>query len=207
MNKSRLESFSDGVFSIVMTLLIFDIKVPELVAPVTNASLSNAIVSVLPLLGVYFLSFAVLSTLWINHHYLFHSFIRSVDRRLNLLNLAYLMFVAFVPFSANVIGRYHSFQISALIYGLNIIVIVALSTAMMGYVKRHKELMNPTLPQRTINQARFRADLSLVSYLLGLIISFFDVHVCLFFFAFPIIFNITPGSLDLVERVFKFSLD
>ena len=207
MNKSRLESFSDGVFSIVMTLLIFDIKVPDLALPVTNDSLSQAIVGVMPLLGVYFLSFAVLSTLWINHHYLFHQFVRTVDRRLNILNLAYLMFVAFVPFSANVIGRYHEFQAAAIIYGLNVIIIVAISTAMMGYIKSHTEIMNPTLPQRTINQARFRADLSLTSYMLGLVLSFFYVHGSLFFFAFPIIFNIIPGTLDFTERLFRFSLD
>lgn len=208
MNKGRLEAFSDGVFSIVMTLLIFDIKIPAIQNPVSDAQLWQQIALVAPLLSVYFLSFAVLSALWINHHFLFHSFAKSVDRRLNLLNLTYLAFVAFVPFSADLIGRYYTHQPAAIIYGLNLFIIVALSSRMVIYMKRHKgELLNENIPQRTINQANFRSRLSLYCYLIGLVISFVSVPATLFFFAFPIIFNILPGSLNLAERLFRFSLD
>src|SRR3954466_16056657 len=101
MNKSRLEAFSDGVFSIVMTLLVFDIKLPTTVAIHSNDTLLRELINIAPHISVYFVSFAVLSVFWINHHFLFNTFARSVDRWLNLLNLAYLSFVAFIPFSAN----------------------------------------------------------------------------------------------------------
>lgn len=208
MNKGRLEAFSDGVFSIVMTLLIFGIKIPAIPNPVSDATLWREIGLVAPLLGVYFLSFAVLSVLWINHHFLFHSFAKSVDRRLNLLNLTYLAFVAFVPFSSDLIGRYYTHQPAAIIYGLNIFIIVALSSRMVTYIKSHSgELLNEHIPRRTINQARFRSRLSLFCYVAGLLISFLNVPAALLFFAFPIMFNIVPGSLDVTERLFRFSLD
>jgi uncharacterized membrane protein len=208
MNKARLEAFSDSVFAVVITLLIFDINVPTLPQPITNADLWRALLDLSPLLGVYFLTFAVVSALWINHHFLFHSFAKSVDRKLNLLNLTYLMFVAFVPFSAHLIGTYHEYQPAAIVYGLNVFIIVALVRWMVSYMKRHKgELLNDNLSQRLINQARFRSSLSLFCYAVGIAISFFNVPATLFFFAFPVIFNIVPGSLDLAERVFKFSLD
>jgi uncharacterized membrane protein len=208
MNKGRLEAFSDGVFSIVMTLLIFSIKIPALPNPVSDAVLWQQIGLISPLLGVYFISFAVLSVLWINHHFLFHSFAKSVDRRLNLMNLTYLAFVAFVPFSADLIGRYYTHQPAAIIYGLNIFIIVAMSARMVTYIKKHKgELLNENIPQRTINQASFRSRLSLYCYIFGLIISFVSVPAALLFFAFPIIFNIIPGSLNLAEKLFGFSLD
>ena len=208
MNKGRLEAFSDGVFSIVMTLLIFDIKVPVIPEPVSNIELWRQFLLLWPLLSVYFLSFAVLSVLWINHHFLFHSFAKSVDRKLNLLNLTYLAFVAFVPFSAHFIGTYHTHQPAAIIYGLNIFIIAALSSRMVTYMKRNKqELLNEDISQRLINQARFRSRLSLFCYVAGLCISFFNVPVTLLFYAFPVIFNIIPGSLDLAERIFRFSLD
>jgi uncharacterized membrane protein len=208
MNKSRLEAFSDGVFSIVMTLLVFDIKIPNIPEPVTDQAIWHQLAILSPLLGVYFLSFAVLSVIWINHHFLFHSFAKSVDRPLNLLNLAYLSFVAFVPFSAYFIGTFPSHQPAAIIYGLNIFVIVALSSRMVTYMKRHKgKLLNENIPQRLVNQARFRSRLSLFCYVAGLAISFVNVPVTLFFYAFPVIFNITPGSLDLAEQIFRFSLD
>lgn len=208
MNKGRLEAFSDGVFSIVMTLLIFDIKVPTIPEPVTNAELWHEIALILPLISVYFLSFAVLSVLWINHHFLFHMFAKSVNRQLNLLNLAYLMFVAFVPFSAHFIGTYHAHQPAAIIYGLNIFIIVAISSVMIAYMKRRKgELLNENISQRLINQARFRSRVSLFCYVAGIAVSFWSVPISLFFYAFPVIFNIIPGSLDLAEKTFGFSLD
>lgn len=207
MNKGRLESFSDCVFSIVMTLLIFEIKIPVLPEPVTDAALWHQVALLSPLIGVYFVSFAVLSALWINHHLLFESVAKAVDRRLNLLNLTYLMFIAFVPFSATFIGSYSTHQPAAIIYGLNIFIVVLLSSAMVSYVKGHAELLNENISQRTLNQAKFRSRLSLSSYAIGIACTFFFVPLSLFFYLFPVIFNIIPGSLDFAEKVFRFSLD
>jgi uncharacterized membrane protein len=208
MNKGRLEAFSDGVFSVVITLLIFDIKVPTLPEPVTNATLWHALAILSPLLIVYFITFAVLSVIWINHHFLFHRFAKSVDRRLNLLNLSYLAFVAFVPFSAHLIGNYHQLQPAAIIYGLNLVIIVAISRRMVNYMMANKgELLNDHLSPRLIKQARFRSSISLFSYIIGIIVSYVSVPLTLFFFAFPVIFNITPGSLDFVEHLFNLNLD
>ena len=200
MNKARLESFSDGVFSIVVTLLIFDIKVPTLAGAVSDGQLWYQIGLLTPLIVIYAVTFAVLAVLWTNHHLLFHSVARSVDRKLNLLNLAYLMFVAFVPFSAYLIGLYPTHQPAAIIYGLNIFAIVALSSAMMSYIRHNPELMNDDLTSRTLKQARFRSGVSLVCYTIGIFFSFVFVPISIFLYAFPIIFNIIPGTLDFLER-------
>ncbi len=111
MNKGRLEAFSDGVFSIVMTLLIFDVKVPQLVAPFTDHDLWAALSGVWPSITIFVLTFAVLSVFWINHHFLFEMFAKSIDRRLNLLNLLYLMFVVLVPFTAS-LWVYSQFRVA-----------------------------------------------------------------------------------------------
>jgi uncharacterized membrane protein len=200
MNKARLEAFSDGVFSIVVTLLIFDIKVPTLGASVSDAQLWYQIGLLSPLIIIYAVTFAVLSVLWINHHFLFHLFAHSVDRKLNLLNLCYLMFVAFIPFSAYLIGLYPTHQPAAVIYGLNIFATVALSTAMTRYIRRHPELMNENVSARLIKQARFRGGISLISYMIGIVVSFFYAPASVLFYAFPVIFNIIPGTLDFLER-------
>lgn len=190
-----------------MTLLIFEIKIPVLQEPVSNAELWHQVGLISPLIGVYFISFTVLSALWINHHLLFESFAKAVDRRLNLLNLGYLMFIAFIPFSATFIGTYSNHQPAAIIYGVNIFIVVLLSSAMVSYIKRHPELFNDGLPQRALNQAKFRSRLSLYSYAIGIVCTFFFVPLSLFFYLFPVIFNITPGSLDFAEKLFRFSLD
>ena len=60
MNHARLDQLSDGIFAIVMTILVFDIRIPVLVDSVDNAELWLEIVRMLPLFLSYLLSFAIL---------------------------------------------------------------------------------------------------------------------------------------------------
>lgn len=202
MDKGRLEAFSDNVFSIVMTLLVFNITVPLLPAPFSDAALWNALGLTVPHIILFVVSFAVLSVLWTNHHFLFHMFAKSVDRKLNLLNLGYLMFVAFVPFSSNLIGAYWQHQPAGIIYGLNIFCIVAISAFMVRYILRRPELMADGLTPHFLKQAHFRSSVSLGCYLAGIAMTFVFIPASVFLYAFPIIFNIIPGTLTATERLF-----
>jgi uncharacterized membrane protein len=206
MNKERIEIFSDGVFAIVMTLLVIDIKVPELEGVVGNTELWRALFALWPLFASYYFSFFVLSVLWINHHFFFHSFAKAVDRHLNLMNLAVLMFIAFVPFSAHLLGAFETLQPAVLIYGLNILIVVLITACMVLYVEARPELMNEELPTRVRTQAHIRVSLTIVSYLIGLALSFFYLPLSFFFYFFPMVFNLLPGTLNLAERVFRFKI-
>lgn len=207
MNKGRLEAFSDGIFSIVMTLLIFNIKVPALAKPFTDADLWAALGGVWPAIVIFILTFAVLSVFWINHHFLFESYAKSIDRRLNLLNLAYLMFVVFVPFTATLWGEYGTHQPAAVLYGLNIFAIVFISSFMSRYIRNSESLLHDDITPRLLKQAGFRSQVSLISYALGIAVTFIYPPLAAFFYLFPVIFNIIPGSLNLAEKVFRFRLD
>jgi uncharacterized membrane protein len=206
MNKDRLEAFSDGVFSIVMTLLVFNIHVPTLIEPFTNDDLWVALATVWPSVIIFVLSFLVLSVFWINHHFLFESFAKSVDRRLNLLNLLYLMFIVFVPFSATLWGEYGDHQPAAMLYGLNIFIVVLISAIMSRYIRNSEGLLHDAVTPRLMKQARFRSLLSVVSYAIGIVLSFIHPVLAGILYLFPVIFNIIPGSLNLAEKVFRFRL-
>jgi uncharacterized membrane protein len=207
MNKDRLEAFSDGVFSIVMTLLIFNIKVPALAEPFTNDQLWVALGDIWPSLVIFMLTFAVLSVFWINHHFLFESFAKSIDRRLNLLNLLYLMFIVFVPFTATLWGQYGRHQPAALLYGVNIFIIVLISSFMSRHIRGSESLLHDDVTPRLMKQARFRSLVSLVSYAIGIVLTFVHPVLAAFFYLFPVIFNIIPGTLNLAEKFFNFRLD
>ena len=73
MSKARIESFSDGVFSVVITLLIFNFQVPKLSGPNFNQELYTKLVTMLPYYRTYALSFVLISMFWIAHHNLFHN--------------------------------------------------------------------------------------------------------------------------------------
>lgn len=207
MNKARLEAFSDGVFAIVITLLILNVKEPHLSAPVTDAALWQQIGLLLPSIVMYAVTFAVVSMLWINHHFLFHSFAKAVNRQLNLLNLLYLMFVVLLPFSANLFGLYITHQPAAFIYGVNILIISIVSMLIVGYVRRTPEIYNHELSKRTLKQARVRNGISVGFALLGMLATLWFIPLAVFLYAFPVIFNIIPGTLNFSERLFGFTID
>lgn len=199
MNKARIEAFSDSVFAVAMTLLVFDIKIP-VIPGATEAQVGQIVAQLSPLILLYMASFFVVSVLWINHHFIFHAFAKEVNRQLNLLNMVYLMFVVLVPFSVQLINTYGGSKIAVIMYGINIFIIVLLSTMMTRYVRRHKGLLNPELSQRIINQAQFRARVSLLFYPLGIACAFLWIPGSVFFYTFPVIFNFIPGTLDFLER-------
>jgi uncharacterized membrane protein len=152
------------------------------------------------------LTFAVLSVLWINHHFLFESYAKSIDRRLNLLNLGYLMFVVFVPFTSTLWGEYGEYQPAAILFGLNIFIIVLISSFMSRYIRSSESLLHDDITPRLLRQARFRSILSLICYSVGIVVTFVSPPLSAFFYIFPVIFNIVPGSLDFLERTFGFRL-
>ncbi|MDB5195612.1 MAG: hypothetical protein JWO84_796 [Parcubacteria group bacterium] len=204
MNKSRLEALSDGVFAVAMTLLIFDIKVPAFPHTITDAQLWQTLQAQSPHIIIYAITFIVLSTLWVNHHFLFQTFAKDVDRWLNLQNIIYLMFIAFVPFSAAFAGAYYTQQPAVVIYGLNLLAITFMSVVMVAHVKETQGVEH--LSDRLLNQSRFRLVLSIVCYLIGLVLSFWNPYASLAFYNFPILFNFIPGTLDFTERLFKLDL-
>lgn len=207
MNKNRVEAFTDGVFSIVMTLLVFNLHVPTLTGPISDALIWQQLALIAPSIVTFIISFIVLSALWMNHHFLFNSFNESLNRQLTLLNLLYLLFIAFVPFSANFISEYSAYHPADLIYGINLLCIVITSTIMANYIRESDEIDHKQLPNRLIKQARFRSALSIGSYVLGIILSFVYIPASIFFYIFPVLFNIVPGTLNLAERIFRFKLD
>ena len=98
MNKTRLEAFSDGVFAIVITLLILNVHVPD-GRTLTLQSLRPLV----PPLATFVLSFIIVGVYWVAHHHMLH-FVTHVNRRLLWLNLLLLLSVVFIPFPASLLG-------------------------------------------------------------------------------------------------------
>jgi uncharacterized membrane protein len=205
MDKNRVEAFSDGVFAIVLTLLVFEIKLPVVSGHVTNAHLWQMIGTLSPLFISFILSFLVVGVFWINHNFLFHTFMKKMDRYINLMNMFYLLFLVFVPFSANLFGTYPFNQPAALVYGFNILAVMTMSAMMTQHLRKHPELRHD-ISKRLRQQARIRTRLTQTSYILGLIASFVYIPASVFFYIFPLMFNIIPGTLDFAEKYLPFEL-
>jgi len=109
---SRVEAFSDGVFAIAITLLILEIKVPA----AGTGALSQQLAQQWPSYVSFFISFAFIGIMWINHHRLF-THIARCDHLLLIWNLLLLLGVIVVPFPTAVLATHlrHTDERAALI--------------------------------------------------------------------------------------------
>jgi uncharacterized membrane protein len=99
----RLVFFSDAVFAIVITLLVLEIKTPQLGSAATEQQWLQAIFELLPHFGAFLLSFLVIGALWMSHHRLF-MMVRTYDECLLWPNLLLLLAVAFLPFTTSLLA-------------------------------------------------------------------------------------------------------
>ena len=80
MNKGRIESFSDGVIAIVITIMVLQLHIPELKEDAASKEVWDAIFSIVPKLFDYLLSFVMITILWLNHHALFDKLPHSTSK-------------------------------------------------------------------------------------------------------------------------------
>jgi uncharacterized membrane protein len=135
LSKQRLEAFSDGVFAIVITLLILDIRIPV----VPPANLDTALVSLFPQVLTYILSFFIVGLYWHLHHQVAAE-IKLIDGAFIWLNLAWLLFVSMLPFPTALLGRYPLQPLPLTIYGINLILVNVTGFVILVYFQRHPEL-------------------------------------------------------------------
>ncbi|MFZ0010407.1 MAG: TMEM175 family protein [Halobacteriota archaeon] len=117
----RIETLTDGIFAIAMTLLVLSIEVPTLTGTVTPSVFSAYVTSILPQIFIYVIGFILLAVFWMNHH-LFY-IIKHTNTALLWINILWLMSIAIVPFSTSIIGKYGQFQLAQLIFDVNMLII------------------------------------------------------------------------------------
>jgi uncharacterized membrane protein len=100
----RIESFSDGVFAIAITLLVIEIKVPshELTHQI---GLWHSLLDLWPSYLAFLTSFATILFIWVHHHWIF-IMINKSDHSLFYLNGLLLLFVTFMPFPTALLSEY-----------------------------------------------------------------------------------------------------
>ena len=102
-NSSRIESFSDNVFGIALTLLVLAIKVPTIPEGNPPGFLLEQLSSQWPSYITYVISFVTILLMWINHHVMFER-VQKPDHALMILNGLMLLPVTLVPFPTSLLA-------------------------------------------------------------------------------------------------------
>jgi uncharacterized membrane protein len=113
----RMEALSDGVFAIAATLLVLEIKIPELEKGFTQKELLHELSKVLPSFIAFVFSFLNILVFWVNHDAI-NKVITRYDTKTTYLNLIFLLCISLVPFTTSFISRYPESLIAITCYGV-----------------------------------------------------------------------------------------
>ncbi len=201
MSHTRLDQLSDGIFAIVMTILVFQIRLPIMSGFIDNAGLWLEIQKLVPLLLSYILSFALLFTYWRAHHFFVSIYAKNVDSRLTNINALFFMLISLVPFSASILGQYSRNELSVIIFAIHIILIGLTLYWMRRYVLYSKHIQNPEISHREIRGSTIRTLVPVVFAAIAIPLSFFSIELSLTLLTLAVIFNLSSYSTRLFEKL------
>ena len=163
METNRLEAISDGVFAVIITLMVLEMKVP-------HGSDLHALEPVLPVFLTYVLSFIYLGIYWNNHHHLLRA-APCINGAIMWANLHLLFWLSLFPFVTGWMGENHFTSIPSALYGaillLAAIAYYILQCLIVAEAGRDSKLA-------TALGADWKGKISPLLYLLGIAISFFQ---------------------------------
>ena len=183
----RLVAFSDGVFTIAITLLVLSLDVPN----VADKKLSSALNDLGPQLFMYALSFVVVGAYWMGHHRMFRNLMRT-NRALLWINLLMLGFVALLPFPTEILGKYADVRLGVVIYAASISA-VGFSSCLLWWYINHAGLTAPLSPE-FVRAELIDDAIAPVFFFLSIPIAFVDVEAAKYFWILIWPANIIAGK-------------
>ncbi len=193
MSKERVEAYSDGVFAIVTTLLIFGLRAPQLASHSSLGQYARAVAPLLPNLVSFILSFVTISVHWVSHHYFFRH-LDHVTVGLAWMNNFFLMWLCLLPFPTAMLGDHPTDQFPILLYAVNSF-FCALSFYFFRIYAIHARLFKEDEYTRTQGPRRSLPAIAL--YILSVPLSFISPYLSLAcFFIVPSLYFI-PNLIQI----------
>jgi uncharacterized membrane protein len=187
----RLLAFSDGVFAITITLLVLEVKIPEIAENLVATELPQELWHLLPKISSHILSFIVLGLYWIAHHNMF-THVKRHDHILLWLNIAFLMCIASIPFPTGLLGTYHELQISVVIYA-GVLALTGIFLNLIWWYAVNYSLIEKDATSDFINFVARYICVAPIVYLIAIATSFLSLAIAKFLLIAVTIFYIIPN--------------
>jgi len=188
IEKSRFVTFMDALMAIIMTIMVLEIKIPD-VENLTNETLRQELhKAVTPLIG-FLVSFGTLTMIWISHNDLMKD-INGITKQFALLNFLLILVIALVPFSTALGWGYSKISLAVFIYALNIFLVSAVFTILYGFSVVKKLIT--VMPSQYHKAKRIVAMSGLVLLVIAMFLSFVNAGLSLYLTALIPLAHTTP---------------
>lgn len=153
LTTKRIETLVDGVFAIAMTLLVVNLHIPTVPQKLAAEEIPAAILKLGPSFVSYFMSFFLLAIFWMVHHRQFRSIKRANDTLL-WINIICLMFIAIIPFTTYLNGRYGDQLLPVVLFECNMLIIGLIFYLQWVYASTNYRLIDETVDSKQIIAGR-----------------------------------------------------
>ncbi|ETB63629.1 TPA: DUF1211 domain-containing protein [Candidatus Nomurabacteria bacterium] len=198
MKQTRLDALADGIFAIVMTILVFEIRVPHFVGEVNEWVFINSLISMYPLFLSYLLSFSLLFTYWRSHHMIASVLAKNIDTKFSNYNGLFFFLIALVPFSSNFLGMYLSSETAVIFFAINTIFIGLTLYFMRRYAIKSEHIEIASFTERENGYANLHILFPVISSFFAIIISFYSNNIAILLLTLAILFNLTPKGTRII---------
>lgn len=183
----RIEAFSDGVLAIVITLLVLEIKSPELHDTTSSAEAWQALVALAPKVASFLLSFLFVAVFWVNHHRFFQ-LVRRADWALLWSNNLLLLLLCAIPFPTAFLGDHPRNPVAVGLFAVLLMAAGVAFNAMWRQARRH-QLIDQAVDMALIQRAIRRGLVGPVAYgLAGVLAPFANPLSWLIFVIVPLFY-------------------
>ena len=203
MKPFRLEQLADGIFAIVMTILVFELRIPDILQISSNQDVLGALREMLPLFLSYILSFAMLFTYWRAHHFFISVYAKNLDTTLTNINAIFFLFVGFVPFTTSLLGKLPELEYPIIIFALNVILLGATLYVMRRYVFHSPHIKNPEVEHAEIVRGTIRTLVPVFFAILAIPLCFYSKGFAMILLTAAIIFNFSKSSTRIFGKLTK----
>jgi len=188
MGKNRLEAFSDGVLAIIITIMVLELKAP-------HGDTVAVLISLVPSLLTYVLSFVYLGIYWNNHHHMLHA-CHTVTGSILWANLHLLFWLSLIPFTTGWMGENHFATLPAAAYG-----VVLLMAAIAYWILQHRIIASQgedSILKRAIG-SDWKGKLSPLLYVAAIVLAFVSPWLAVSIYVLAAIMWVIPDRR--IERV------
>jgi uncharacterized membrane protein len=136
-NPDRLVTLTDGVFAIVMTILVLDLEIP---GAGEGQSVADGLRDLAPTFSAFVISFLIVGMYWVWHRGVFAQ-VRYANYQILWLNLLFLLPVSMIPFAASTLGSHPDDATALHLYGAILITVTLFRSVLNWYLHRHTWLL------------------------------------------------------------------
>ena len=197
----RLETFSDCVIAIIITVMILELKLPNLDVQTSSAQMITYLHRLVPYFITYAFSYMMIGIFWTNHHHMFF-LLEKTDETLLWQNFFFLFVLSLIPFATAIVGANPFIPISPAIYGFIMLLTTASFVMMRSYSMRHKlvHVDKDKDVRRKIYtvsiRSRTKGIVGAAVYAASIPLAYVNVYIAYVLFAIPAIIFFIPEGID-----------